>query len=344
MRPSKSAYIVASLAFAFLPPGRARGLALILFLILAGIFIWAWNASDVVIGQVTNVLMIAGSGDALIGMQPLATGPGALQIPAVLMPANPIMLQDIVFAHGQEQVMPESIAYLEVGRIGVLQVSSYHTKLTALWDAAKVSQTSPVGIAMAAALMVIFAPILLRFGAAAVMALLSGLISFLLLQINAGEILVPIPPLQVEGLVMAGAVIGAVIGYKALIEDPTRIGERVIAMIFALPMLVFVATLLAEAGLVVPEPLLWAIPLLASIAPVITPVLAALLLVTAGLDLAPVETAIVGTVMFGARFIIAHARRQSTQSGVATLAPFQPETDARGEFDLGQILNARKGD
>jgi hypothetical protein len=336
MRPNKSAYLVASLTFTLLPPRIARVLVLAVALLCGGLAYWVGHSDNVVFGQATEVLPLVASNRTLVAVTQLSRNPEALLVPDAAGGAD-IQADDIVLAYGADRNLAGAGRFFDVGQLGVLPVSQYRAIVADIWGKARVTRTNPIGIALAASLIVLFAGLLLRLGAAAILGPVTGLATFVLLQINIREVIVPIPSEQTDTLLVAGAVIGAVIGFKALIGDPYRLGERVVAVIFALPLVHLVVAELPDAGV-----LPWSLVALAALAPMATPILAALLMVIHGLALDGTETFVVLVAMIGVRLLAFH--RQSRPRAATASAPetFTPQTDERGAFDLAQIFQTNQ--
>jgi hypothetical protein len=330
MRPSKSALFIASLSVSLLPPRIARVLTLLLLAALTGLAVWTHQSGSVTLGQVTEVLQLPGSSEMLVALDN-GRQSKALRIPASLSD-NSIQANDIVMANGQQRDVGGAAAYFDVDRLGVLPLSRYWAVLEQAWHSSRAAQTHPIGIALAGLVIVAFAHIVLRLGAAAIIGSLAGFLSFIFLQLNLQQVFVPIPPEQIETVLAAGAVIGAVIGFKALIRGSYRLGERGVAMLFAIPLVPLIG---AEIPALVP--FVWGVPILAILLPETTPILGALLLVRSGFNLNLIATSWVLAAMVVIRVL---TRPKPAPRQMA--ATFTPQTDASGQFNLEQFLNTRR--
>lgn len=340
--PNASAYVVASIAFSFLPPWIARLFAvavLLGFAVLVGLLV---QGEGMVLGIVETVrppgenfpdLLTEVQGLALAGL-PEAT----LRLPADVAAVADLAPGDLVFAIGAVEPIG-SFALLNVSSALALPLEEILNRLDATLIWLDLPGLHPVGVILAAVLLAVFARVALRVAAAATLAPMMALLALAMLTTNLSLRILPIPGDLVEPATVIGAIIGAVIGYKSLLRDRTRLGERLAAAVLGLAL----APFLAHALGVSPAHTIIA-ALLGLMVPVATPVLAAALLVHAWVPLDPVWASVGAAAAVAAH--LAFDRWKGGRSGRSSRndAPmFHPAPDARGEFPLHQIITPKEG-
>lgn len=340
--PNASAYVVASIAFSFLPPWIARLLAvavLLGFAVLVGLLV---QGDGLVLGIVETVRPPGDNFPDLLaevrGFAFAGSTEATLRLSADVAATADLGPGDLVFATGVLEPIG-SFAVLKVTAALALPLSEMLDWLNATLIWLDLPGLHPVGIILAAVLLSVFARVALRVVAAVIVAPMVAMLAFAMLTFNLSLRLLPLPGDLVEPVVVIGAIIGAVIGYKSLLRDSTRLGEHLAAALLGLAL----APVLAQA-LGVSLALAMVAALLGLLVPVAAPVMAAALLVQAWV---PLDLLSAG--MGVAAAVTAHlafdrwSGRQNGRSLRIGAAAFQPTPDARGEFPLHQIITPKEG-
>lgn len=348
--PNASAYVVASIAFSFLPPRIARFFAVAILIGFAGLAGFLVQGEGVVFGIVETVRPPGDSlPDQLAEVRGLAIHDPAvatLRLSADVAAVADLAPGDLVFATGAPQRIG-SFPLLNVTSALALPLSEALDRVDAALRWLDLPGLHPIGVILGAALLAIFAKVALRLVAAVTLAPMMALLALAAMTYNLAPRILPLPGDLVEPITVIGAIIGAVIGYKSLLRDPTGLAQRLAGAVLGLAL----APLLAHAlGAGPTHVVTFAIvmTLLGLLVPVTTPVLAAALLVHAWVPLDPVWA---GLGVAGA--VLAHlvidqwnARRSGRAPGMPfrrEVPAFQPAPDARGEFPLNQIITPKEG-
>lgn len=335
--PSKFVFALASLTFAFIPARAARLLVLSAAVLGAAGFYWIHVAPDMVVGIVDAVRPPNRLDAWLMAVTPPFSDQIGVAIPPGLADGPPAAPRDFVIAFGEplqaRGAAPSGL--LRVDRIGVLPLSDVLAFIEAPGNLDWISNPNRWGVIVLAALIALFARALLRVGAGAALAAGFTVLSFIALHLNAREGFLPMPEPFFPGLILAGGIIGAVVGYKASLEDRTRLGERLAAVLLAVPLQMIAAT----SGYV-PGSVSYATYAVALLTPTVVPVAYAALLLAWGLQLGPLEGIGALTGMLAVRFLF---HGDAARPLPAALEPrVMPRTDERGRFDLDDFINEKE--
>lgn len=336
MRPSKSVLVVATLASALLPPRVARVLGTLVLICLVGMTLWIGGSADVSVGRVVQTLPAADGRPAFASITS-PEGEAALLLPTML-PALPVE-GDIVIASGTPQTIAGVGDFLRVSDLTVLPLADLRGKVADSLVAAQVKHIHPAGLVLGALLLAGLAPLILRLTSSAAMAAATFAVGAILWHLNRGPLVVPLPADVQDTVLLGAAILGAVAGWKAMGEDPDRIGRRIGALLL-LPLVL--PALRPLMGPLPPALLLVFIPV-AILRPTLIPVAAALPLIDRAMDLTPTMLAAIMVVLVTLRLwrdYVITAR--PVAAGLSPTTTFEPRTDNRGAFDLTQIFEPRK--
>lgn len=338
MKQNTSAYLVASIASAFIPPRIARILALAMILGLAGLLLWIWRNDALALGLVTETLPPSIIPDLLAKIQGLSFGDAdlVLRIPATLAESQSLQTHDLVLAFGAQDAAGSNI--FEVTSLQNFPIGSYWDWLVTAADAIRLSEVHPTGLLMLAVAMVLFCNLVLRLTAAAVMAGIVGAVAFLAMTLNLSVYVVPIPATYIITLTIAGTAVGAVIGFKSLIRDTTNWATPLAAACLALAFIPFAPKVLP----MMPAEAFWALPLAGLMLPSLIPTLLACGVLLVGLEIDDHQMAAALAGLFGLYAAVTWFQTARRRSKPARSA-FIPQTDARGEFPFEQILTDPRG-
>lgn len=337
MRENTSTYLVASLASTFIPPRVARLLALATIVILVGLLTWIPHSDTMAIGLVTEVLPPGVLPDTLVKAQgiPFIDTVHVLRIPAALaLQASP-RTHDLVFAIGTPD--PRSASLLDGTLVQMLPLTDVISMVTQAIGTVHLTSVNPIGIYLAAAVILLFWRQLLRLTVAALMASILGLAAFIAATINLQVYVLPIPATYVPTLTVAAAAIGSVIGYKSMTRPRPAWLERLAALALSLPLIIATAHLLPQ----IPAPLFLLAALSAVLLPASMPALAAYDLVLEFLHPGSNQAAGVLVAILGLLAVIAFIEGRRPRFAQSPIFAIRP--DARGEVSLEQILDDGRG-
>jgi len=342
---SKFVYSLAALWFAFIPPGVAR----LLVIAAAGLALflawWLTQSPDLVVGVVTDLRPGGARGTLALVDLPWADAVPVL-VPPTVAGGDALALHDLILAHGYAvtvdqagQTLATSIFAVEA--LGILPMSDTLALLADPQQSGLTPDLNPLGMALIAGLLLVFAHLTLRISSSAMIAGTFAVLTFLglHLNLNLAEPLLPVPIPLFAALILAGAVTGGVFGYKALLADRWLMGERLTALVLALPL----AILLMRVGLL-PETVGYILALpIAFLVPVSVPLAAAAMLLQQGFDLDLLQTWLAFGGLLLARLLAVVIGPTGLVSQPARTT-FVPDPDERGEFDLADVLHpTRKG-
>ncbi len=339
MRPHKSPLFIATLAGTLLPLRAARAVVATTLMALAVLVSWMVTAAGVAIGIVTRTL------PASQGAPAFATITSPLADRALLLPpGNPAALPsagDLVIASGMPQTLDGVGAFLRTAHLTVLPLADLQSRITAALASAPVDQVNPATLVVIALLFAAFAPIVLRLVASAAMAGATGALAAGLWHLNQIHVVLPLPADLMTDVLMGCAIIGGVAGWKATGSDINRIGQRIGALI----MLPFVLPSLEPLISPLPPTLLLGLLPLAVLRPTLILVAASLPLIDRALDPSPMVLVATAVILIGLRLW------RDSADGLCLFTmdkafgqPFQPRPDAKGSFNLAQILEPRQED
>lgn len=338
MKQNTSAYLVASIASAFIPPRIARILALAMILGLAGLLLWIWRHDALALGVVTETLQPGIIPDLLAKIQGLSFGDAelVLRIPATLAESQSLQVRDLVLAFGTQETVAGNI--FEVTSLQNFPIGSYWDWMVTAADTIRLSEVHPAGLMILAAAMVLFSSIILRLAAAAFMAGIVGTTAFLAMTLNLSVYVVPVPASYITTLTIAGTAVGAVIGFKSLIRDTTNWAAPLAAACLALAFIPFAPEVLP----MMPAEAFWALPLAGLMLPSLIPTLLACGVLLVGPEIDDRQMAAALAALFGLYAAVTWFQTARHRAKPARSA-FIPQTDARGEFPIEQILTDPRG-
>jgi len=345
--PNTSVYLVASIAFSFLPPWVARVLAIASLLCVAGITALLMQGDGMVFGIVQTVLPPGALPDQLAEIQTIAfeSTITTLRLPLGVADQAALDSGDLVFALG----LPETIGSFPLVKVSAaltLPLAEIMDRVAASFDWLNLADLHPAGVILVATAMAIFARTSLRLVAAATLAPVFAILAFVGQTYNLSIRFLPLPANLVEPATIMAAIIGAVVGYKALIRDPSGIGERLAAVVLGL----MLAPVLAQNfDLTLPMAAIAAITAAVGLLfPVAMPILTALLMANTWIPLDPIVAGAAGFAALVWHLMLTHrhggglGQRRPDAGQVAQKSPFTPAPDDRGEFPLHQIITAKQ--
>ena len=335
--PSRFVFALASLTFAFIPAHAARLLVLCAAVLGAAAFYWVHVAPDILVGVVDAVRSPDKLAGWLMAVTTPLSGQVGLLVPHGLAEAHPAAQQDLVIAFGEVSRAegPLSSGLMHVERLGVLPLSDAIAFIRVPGNLDWASNPNRWGVILLAALLALFARTILRVGAGAALAVGSTILTFVALHLNAREAFLPMPEPLFPSLILAGGIIGAVVGYKAALDDRNRFGERLSALLLAAPL----QAMVSMSGLM-PAPVSYLVFVAALLAPTAVPVAYAAFLLAWGLDLDRPEALGALVALLAVRFFFhgdaAHPLPETLEPRVT------PRPDDRGQFDLDDLIDGRE--
>jgi hypothetical protein len=338
MRQNTSAYLVASIASAFIPPRIARILALVMILGLAGVLLWILRDESLAFGMVTETLPPGVIPDLLAKIQGLSFGDAALvlRVPAALAESQNLQAHDLVLAFSIQETVAGNI--FEVTSLQNFPIGRYWDWMVTAADIIRLTEVHPAGLLMLAAAIVLFSDTVLRTAAAAVMAGIVGTTAFMAMTLNLPVYVLPIPASYITTLTIAGIAVGAVIGFKSLIRDKTNWAAPLAAACLALAFIPFAPNVLPK----MPAETFWAMPLAGLMLPSLIPTILACGILLVGLEIDDSQMAAALSGLFGLYAVVTWFQMTGRRAKLARSA-FVPQTNARGEFPFEQILNDPRG-
>ena len=340
MSPPKSVLVVVSLVSALLHTRFARALVVIVLALAAGLALWIVTEDHVATGIVIETLPGRNGTPDFATIKTMSVEQ-ALLLPQII--GLPPQVGDVVIASGAPRDIAGAGAFLQVDTLTVLPLATLRTQAATQLAALPVADVHPAGPIAAALLLVLFAAAALRLTFAAAMAGVTAVTAFVLWHLNTGTVVVPVPPDLLEPVLLGAGLLGVVAGWKAMSRSggfPAQaLGQRAAALLLVVPVSLAVGPVVA----LPPAALAFGLMAAALLRPTLVPAVLALPLLAFAQDI-PREGLFAAALAIVA-FRLWQDRRQSPMPGQphgAAAQPFMPRPDARGSFDLTQILDPQK--
>ncbi len=336
MRAIKFSYAATSLVLAFLPPYLARLLVGAIVTITAAITVWSVQEEKVVLGRVDRAVYSENVGGTFVEVSRLFADPEAVLLLDFIDPHIEPRTWDILFAFGNSRTVgtdsTRARTLFEAEHFGVLPVSSFIERIRDPAVALELMHTSNWGFALIAGLIVVFSRLALRAGFGAIFGCVTAFATFLLVHLNANAALLPIPGKFFEPLILAAGFAGLTIGFKATIGDTARLGERLTALLLAIALVPYIASVE-----IIPVTLAWTLPILALLSPVILPVTAAALILKFGIPLDIQSTWLAFAVLLVVGLLF-QARWHGNRIHAPVKADLGLKPERSGLIDIDQLL------
>ena len=330
MSVAKLFVLIGSLFTAAIPPAAARLVATGVLIALVALPTWPQQDGDVVVGLVVQTF--EGPTGTLAEVDSPVTRPKVLLVAPDVINGHRLGVRQFVIA--STTPIPAAAGVMEAKTLALLPVDRLF-ELPAVINQVPLSpQQIAWGSVTLALLLVLFADGLLRFAAIGLFAGVSGAVAAIALHYNGLADRLAIPETLHSTVLVAACLAGAGVAYRALQNDPARLGLRLAGKTLAVPLV----PLVAQAGLVgTVSGLAWGLIPLTILTPALPALTAAALLLQAGLGLGPLATWLAFAAMLVWRWSVTGSPRQLLTTPAMDTSG-KGGTEAVGGSDLDRVL------
>jgi hypothetical protein len=309
----------------------ARALVLIIIVAILAMLSWASLTEDLAIGFV--VQLRPASGSTLVEINPLISP----HLPALIPTESGVMLWDLVVLAGSNQPLDAGRQLLVANDVRSMPIASLLDTARNLIDSARFDQLHVGAIALICIVLALYARLALRLAGSLVFGGATGILIYALLALNAfaPTPFVPVPDGTEDVFMLLAAVIGSVLAFKAMQDEPLSLGLRIVAALAA-----YTITSHGIPQIEVEHTLVQAAAVLISILfPAILPVATGILVLHLhpAIDLEPGILALLGASLILLRLIPIWNLGAVGKQG-RPQPRIDPEIDGDGEFPIESLL------
>jgi len=333
--PARYLYPAAALVFAWVPPRVARALVLIIIFAILALLSWASLSDDLAIGFVVQLRPTNGS--TLAEINPVLSP----HLPALIPTESGVMLQDLVVLSGTSQPLDAGRQLFVAADVSSMPISSLLDKASNLIDSARFDQLHVGAVALFCIVLALYARLVLRLAGSLIFGGVTAIFIHALLALNAfvPTPFAPIPNGTEHVIILLTAVIGSVLAFKAMQDEPLSLGLRIVAAIAA-----YIITSYDIPEIEVDQNLLQITAILVSMLfPATVPVASSVLvlLVHPKIDLESEVLALIGVGLLLIRLMPVLSFGSMRKKGQRQ-PRFDPEVDGDGEFPIESLLRGER--